>query len=145
MKDQEIFEQLERLGAAFPWEKVQLWIKRAPEGKIIFTSYIGGNEKLGFRYEIESSDVSVTEAIDHMLERHAKEHQDAERARKKKIMELEIELAKLKQSGPLILPPFRPCLLLGVSNPSTEDRPAQERPPAPEYVNVKSRTDDIPF
>lgn len=138
MKDQTIFEALEKLGAAFPWEEVQIWIKRSPEGVICFTSHVDGNEKLGFRFEFESSIVSVTEAVDQMIERHAKDHQDAERARKAKIMELELELAKLKQTGPLTLPPFRPCLLLGVSNPRTEE-PATEKPVhRPEFINVES-------
>lgn len=142
MKDQEIFEQLERLGAAFPWEEVSVNIRRAPAGVFSFWVHLQGDQQLGLNWDCASGN-TIADAVEQIIRKNP--DRDPEKSRLKKIRELQMQIAKIQAKGPLTLPPFRPCLLLGVSNPSTEDRPAPERPPAPEYVNVESRREEPPF
>lgn len=37
----DIIGQLERLAEACPWDRVDVWVQREPEGKYSFVAYIG--------------------------------------------------------------------------------------------------------
>jgi len=144
MKDQEIFEALEQLGAAFPWESVDVWVRREPAGIINYTVYLNGAAEIGLESDFGHGK-TVAEAVADAMK--LKDRRDPAQTIKDKINRLKRDILKLEQvAQTLALPPFCPCLLLGVSNPVTEPEPApplRERPPA--YINVESSKDEVPF
>jgi hypothetical protein len=133
MTDTRLFEILERLGAAFPWQKVAIWVQRAPEGALDYVAYVYEGFDMGLD-STSATGPTPEEAVEKLIREHAK--QDPEVRRKEKIRELMLQIEKLRavQIG---LPPFVPCRQLGVGNPP--------RPPKPtsDYVNVESET--VPF
>lgn len=132
MNDQEIYQQLERLAEAFPWDRVDIWIERAPEGVYRFTAYIADNQKTGAK-SIFTNGASAAEAVDDAI-KQAPSH-DPEQSRLARIKELEHELARLqvRQFG---LPPYRAPNQLGFG------KPAEERASGPVIVNIESERTD---
>ena len=113
---EEILIALEQLGQAFPWEKVQIWTQRTPEGKISFVSYIDGTVdgvSNAFGSVIAHAD-DLGELVRNTVQ-HAGEH-DPEQRRQKVIREMEEKIARLKATE-FSLPPYVPNRELCERNP----------------------------
>lgn len=109
---EEILGELERLAAACPWDTVDVWITRYPEGKYRYTAYIKENQQLGSHSVFGNGDTAeeaVTKAIREAGDR------SPEHARAKKIAELEDRITKLR-SVEIGLPPYIPNRELAVRN-----------------------------
>lgn len=134
MQDSKILAALERIGAMYPWDKVQLWIGRAPGGKIEFTVYLASdsdravNSAYGFGSTIE-------EAI--QCCRKDAGDRDPEKTCQDKIRELEEALRKLRAAN-FGDPPYRPGYHLapGALNLSVDIEATATAAPA---------KDDVPF
>lgn len=137
----ELFAQLERLAAHCPWEKVDIWTCREPEGSISFTAYAAGLRE----FEIECAwghGPSPEKAVDKLVS-ESPGGRNPEAACKQKIAKLEMEIMKLK-SATFTLAPYRPTPMIG--GPTTP-----EPPPAPavksaievETVTVERNPDDV--
>ena len=100
----DIIEQVERLADACPWDKVELWVCRQPEGDYGFTAHVDKNEKFGFDY-IFCSERTAVEAVDRAIEEA--EGRNPSEARNKKIAQLREQIEKL-QSVVIGMPPYRP-------------------------------------
>jgi hypothetical protein len=107
-----ILEQLERLAAGFPWDGVELWVKRKPEGTYHFTSYVKENPKFGSP-ALWGSGKTPEGAVDDALRRAT--GRDPEEMRQKAIKELQDKIAKLQavEIGP---PPYVPNRELALRN-----------------------------
>ena len=113
-----IIEQLERLGAAFPWDAVDMWIQREPAGKYSFTSYVRDNPKFGFDSVFGHGD-SPQAAVDEII--NLAKQRDPEISRNMAIRKLQDKIAKL-ESVIVGLPPYKPNRELArVNVPSTVD------------------------
>lgn len=112
-----IIEQLERLAAAFPWDPVELDLKRTPEGEYRFVAYLSENEKFGFP-SIYASGESPEDAVSQTI--RAGKDRDPEIARRKKITDLQEKIEKL-QALVIGLPPYRPGRELTLNVPATVD------------------------
>lgn len=99
-----IIEQIERLGAACPWQGVDVWVKRSPEGAYSFTSYASEESKYGIPALWGHGD-TPEEAVSDLIKQAATN--TPELARSKKISELREQIEKL-QSVVIGLPPYRP-------------------------------------
>lgn len=100
---------VERLAAAFPWDKVELDIHREPQGNYYFVAWVPQNEKFGFP-SIIGTDNSLTAAVDKAIAQVG--GRDPEIARQNKIRELQEAIVKL-QAVVIGLPPYRPGRELG--------------------------------
>lgn len=108
MKDSAILAALERLGAAFPWDEVNIWIERSPRGAVCFTAYVRGDSARGTESIVACSETlagATNEAI-----AKSPSH-DVEANRERKIAELKEQLAKLEALD-LRYPPYRPGTIL---------------------------------
>lgn len=117
MKDRTILAALERLGAAFPWDKVSIHIDRNPDGEFKWWVVIHDNPTFGFRFECNASNHvhNDIEALVAYAILHWSDGRDPEKARDNKIKELKEQVDKL-QSVVLGLPPFRPNRELAMNN-----------------------------
>lgn len=100
----DIIGELERLAAACPWDNVDIWICRKPEGAYRFVAYIRDNGKLGLPGAFGHG-ASPKEAVDDALKETA--NRDPEIMREKKIAELCDQIERL-QEVVIGLPPYRP-------------------------------------
>ena len=113
-----IIEQLERLGAAFPWDAVDIWVKREPEGRYDFTAYVRDNPKFALP-SIFGSGSNPKEAVDDSIRQW--KDRDPDIMRRKKIRELEEQIKRL-QEVVIGLPPYRPGReLSNIEAPATVD------------------------
>jgi hypothetical protein len=110
----DIIGELERLAAAFPWDSVDLWITREPEGRCKFTAYIRDNAKFGFP-SLSGWGDTPSEAVDCAVTEAA--NRDPERARKQKLAELKAQIEKL-HAVVIGLPPYRPNRELSNGEPA---------------------------
>lgn len=135
MNDTQLFAELERFAASYPWQKVSIWVQRTPEGKLDYVAYLYANDQMGMAGN-SCTKPTVTEAIDQLMRETPP--QDPENRRLAKIRELELQLAKLRmvQVG---LPPYVPSLQLGYSNPGSDK---EEHPSA---IDVPSSSEEVPF
>lgn len=131
VSEQGIIEGLETVAAAFPWESVEIWIRREPNGDCSFVVYLNGNKEIGLD-ATSFSRRTVAEAVEEAL--RDKDKRDPEIARLQKIRALK-EQAQRLESVVLGLPPYRPGCWL------TEGT-VQDAPPI-EVATVK--TDEVPF
>lgn len=92
------------MAAACPWDKVELWVCRQPEGEYGFTAHVNKNEKFGFDY-IFCSEQTAIGAVDRAIQEA--EGRDPEQARKKKIAQLKESIERL-QAVVVGIPPYRP-------------------------------------
>jgi hypothetical protein len=100
----DIISEIERLAEALPWDQVDIWTRRTPEGEYRFVAYVHDNAKFGFSSE-SSSELSPKDAVDSVLKDCA--NRDPEIARKKKIAELKAQIEKL-QAVLIGMPPWKP-------------------------------------
>lgn len=104
----DIVGQLERLAQACPWDTVDLWISREPEGKTNFTAHVKENATFGFPY-IFGHDQTPEEAVTRAVKQTG--NRDPEISRKQAIAELQSKIEKL-QAVVIGLPPYRPGRIL---------------------------------
>lgn len=114
MKDNEIMEALETLAATFPWDDVDIWIHRYPQGDMTFSAILNDNNKLGFRFA-SSRGTTPMEAVKRIAESEVGKR-DPEISRKRRIQELTAEVARLQEMV-IGLPPYRPNRELAQVNP----------------------------
>ena len=100
----DIIGQLERMAEALPWDAVDLWIKRKPDGKVEFTAYVRENEKFGFPSQWGAGE-TPSAAVDQIIERCV--CRDPEIARANKVAELKAQIEKL-QAVVIGMPPWKP-------------------------------------
>lgn len=112
--NRDIIEAIETLGASFPWDTVDLWIVRQPEGHIHFSAILNANDKFGWQFCSESADAPM-EAVKRLCETEQGKR-DPETQRAKKIAELKEKIAKL-EAVVLGMPPYRPNTELCAVNP----------------------------
>lgn len=139
MREPELFNVLERVAAAFPWESVAIWTKREPGGAISFTAAADGNKELGYSWNCEHGS-TPEEAAESLIKRTVRK--EPESAIKEQVAKLQAEIERLKNKQ-LSLPPYRPTPFLGAP-------PEIEPPPLPASkltVTVESTVekDDVPF
>lgn len=91
--DISIFAALERLAAACPWDRVDIWVERAPKGEILYHAIVHDNQQFGFPFLAGTSEKDPEEAVDALLRRV--EDRDPENARNAKIAELKSLIQKL--------------------------------------------------
>lgn len=114
--NQRILETLESLGAALPWETVDLWIGREPEGHLSFTTHVGETD-FGAPYAFGHGETPEQAAQDLLAK--VGDSRDPEKARAKKVRELQEQIEKL-QSVVLGMPPYRPNRELAECAPSLQ-------------------------
>ena len=101
--DSAILAALERLGALFPWENVELWVTRAPQGTLSFTAHLAGDGKgMSFCF---GHGLTVAETVADLI--RAAGIRDPEALRERKLAELREEIRKLEALD-LRYPPYRP-------------------------------------
>lgn len=110
----DIIGQLERLAEGFPWDEVELSLKRKPEGEIRFVVYIPRNEQFGFE-SIFGFDQTPEQAVTQALSRAGA--RDPDLARNAKIVELRQQIEKL-QAVVIGMPPYRPNRELSNGEPA---------------------------
>lgn len=106
----ELFKWLETLAAHCPWEAVAIWARREPDGKITFTSYAEGAEKLGLKCDFGHGN-TPEEAVKDLQHDHP-DRTNLEEKIKAKINELQMQIYKLEQIQNA-LPPYKPCPMIG--------------------------------
>lgn len=104
LTDSMVLEALETMAAQFPWDTVRISIERKPEGDCEFTVGVNENKKLGFDYECGWGS-NPQSAVQHLIERSGE--RDPEKARNRKIAELEDQIRKLN-AVIIGMPPYRP-------------------------------------
>lgn len=124
INDQQIFSALERFGAQFPWQQVEVWVKRQPDGTIRFTAYLNAESRLGLDSNSSCSEV-LEDAIAAVVRESGGKSPEANRDRA--VEQLEQQLKTLK-AVTFDDPPYRPGtrLAAGALQPSVdvETRPA---------------------
>lgn len=101
-----ILNALEALAASFPWDTVDIWIRREPKGEIAFTAYVEANIKLGFKC-IFGHGRTAMDAVNAALNEPEARNREPEMQRAKAIRELEQKIEQLK-AVEIGLPPYRP-------------------------------------
>lgn len=99
-----IIEALEVLAAAMPWDTVELDVTRKPEGELSFAAWLHKNDKFGFPMECGFGN-SPAKAANEIMAKAGE--RDPEKARARKIAELQEQIAKL-QAVTIGLPPYKP-------------------------------------
>lgn len=112
--DLDIIGQIERLAEAFPWDVVDIWLQRDPEGKYRFTAYLHQNDRFGFSSDFGHGE-TPNEAAEDLIKRA--NQRDPEIARKSKVAELMATIERL-QAVVIGLPPYRPNRELCYGNPA---------------------------
>lgn len=114
--DCEILGALEAFGAAFPWDKVDLWLIREPEGTIRYSAILNENSKFGFNFA-SASGQTARDAVTQIIAQQ-EGRRDPEAARLKKLAELREQIQRL-EAVVLGMPPYRPNSELAEHNPIT--------------------------
>lgn len=112
--NRDIIEAVETLAASFPWDKVDLWIVRQPEGQMWFSAILNENSKFGFPFASASGEGPM-DAVRRICEEQLGKR-DPDIARRKKIADLKEQIAKL-EAVVLGMPPYRPNTELCEVNP----------------------------
>lgn len=105
MNNNNIMEQLERLAAAFPWDKVDIWVCREPQGAIEFKGIVHDNRMFGFDF-VSATGSTPEESVDKVIA-HNENRRNPESARESKIEELQEQIKRLL-SVEIGLPPYVP-------------------------------------
>jgi hypothetical protein len=116
IKSDDIIAQVERLAEACPWDDVDLWTRRTPEGKYDFTAYVRDNPTYGLK-SVFGNGKSPNEAVTDAIKQTA--NRDPEISRRLAIAELQSKIEKL-QAVVIGLPPYRPGRILGNGQASIE-------------------------
>lgn len=113
----EIMVSLETMAQAMPWDLVEIWAKRAPEGEYSYTAYVAEQKQFGFPSIFGTGDTPMAAALDAMREAGGK--RDPDIARKVKLAELKAQIEKL-QAVVCGMPPYRPNRELAEMIPATK-------------------------
>lgn len=100
-----IIAAIERLAEACPWQHVDIWITRKPEGTYAFTAYAHEEPKFGIRSAWGHGGNTPDEAVDNLLKNHL--IRTPEEARRVAVAELRDKIEKL-QAAIIGLPPYKP-------------------------------------
>lgn len=104
----DLFAQLERLGASFPWERVELQLERAPAGAVTFTAYVSSDNNKNLEY-IFGRGGSPKDAVDDAIKQAAaKGSREPESLRSKRLAQLREAIKKLEEAVIPTMPPFVP-------------------------------------
>lgn len=128
---------LERMAQAFPWETVQIWVKREPAGELTFTTYLEPCRAKGFECVFGHGE-TPNQAVDDLIKQAG--DRDPEKLRLKVIRELEEQLAQIK-AAQFGLPPYRPNRQLCETNPELSNYRQTRR----ETVDVETVKEQVPF
>lgn len=112
INDLNIIEQLERLAQACPWQRVDIWTTREPEGKYRFTAYAQEETKYGLPTQWGRGN-SPEEAVSQLIKDAV--IVDPETARKLAVQKLQSQIEAL-QAVVIGLPPYRPNRELSAIN-----------------------------
>lgn len=130
LNDQTIFQQIERVAQLCPWDRVDVWVTRIPEGTFRFTVYINSTIpefKVGSIFgHGDTPEAAADDAL-----KQAGEDRDPNRIRLLEIQKLRLQIAKLETMN-FGLPPYQPPRQIGEPAPAAAQRP----PPAPSHINV---------
>jgi hypothetical protein len=102
----DILLELERLAAAFPWDRVNVEIHREPNGETRFVVYVPSNEACGFYDSIYVGASSMQAAVDRAISEHA-HTRDPKIMQERAIKAMEEKLAKLRAAN-FDFPPYVP-------------------------------------
>lgn len=105
MKNVEILEALEVLAAAMPWDTVNIWIERRPEGKISYAAIVQDNPKFGLQFDSAHGDTPIA-AVERLIKDNDGKR-NPEVAREKKLVELKRQIEQL-QEVVIGMPPYVP-------------------------------------
>lgn len=119
MSNQEVFEALETLAASLPWDSVDIWVQRKPEGEIRFVAIANENRDIGLSFASAGGKTPM-EAVTKLCENQIG-RRDPELSRKRRLQELAAEVARL-QALTIGLPPYRPNRELAECNPINVDQ-----------------------
>lgn len=129
LPDQIVYQQIEILASDYPWDQIDLWLRRAPEGIYTFTFYTP-DHKSGMPFVFGHGSTIEEAAADF---RKQAGDRDPEKGRLRKIQELEREIAKLKIKS-FLLPPYRAPGQIGYGEPVRDEA----KPEAPRFVNIEA-------
>lgn len=104
MQDQAIFIALETIGALCPWEQVEIWTRRKPNGEISFTLYLQGNSDFGLSGDCNCGS-TLADCIAYAQQ--VSEKRKPETFRQKKLEELRRQIQTLENLR-IESPPYRP-------------------------------------
>lgn len=121
LTDSDIVGALEALGAQFPWDTVDLWISRTPEGTVAFTAHLPSNNDFGTGYVFGHGDSPMAAVEDCRRQAGIRE---PEAARQAKIRELKEQIEKLQSVVMPNLPPYKPGTWLTNGSSTVEAEPA---------------------
>lgn len=137
MKDREIFEALEVLSQHCPWEGVDIWITREPNGKMAYTAYARGIDKLKLENAFGNSDKTPMEAVRDLIKRHP--DRNPSRKRDERVIELQAEIHRLKTMDFSLIPwRARPLLSVGGNPEPEEEQPEPVQPRRQGTIDVES-------
>lgn len=100
-----------------PWDRVDIWVTRTPEGEYRFTAYVADNQKFGFP-SLFANGATPEEAVNEIAVKSAS--RDPHLAIEAAIREMEEKITKLKETV-IGLPPYKPNRELVIKVPSTVD------------------------
>lgn len=110
IKSSDLIAQLERLAEACPWQHVDLWITRRPQGTYSFTAYAREEPKYGLPSGWGHGGSTPKEAVDKLLKEH--NLRDPVESRKLAVAKLQKQIEEL-QAVVIGLPPYIPNRELG--------------------------------
>ena len=137
MKDREILTALETLSAHCPWERVDLWITREPNGVLRFTAYAAGVDEMKMAAAFGNGD-SPEKAVEQL--KRIQPDRNLEKYRHQEITRLQMQIAKLQQVS-FVLPPWRPRQSLTIGENPKAETPGEPERRAPAFINVESTTE----
>lgn len=94
LTDIAILAALETLAAAMPWDSVEIWIKRNPEGTYYYTTCVDANDQFGWQ-TVFGHGHTIDELVKDTIA-SAGNRRDPEEQRRKKIEELHEQIRKLE-------------------------------------------------
>lgn len=133
--NQQFYEALERISAAFPFEETRLEVVRTPAGQYRYVASLSSHDDLGLPFECSIAD-TLPECEAGILA--YKDKRQPEANIKSKIRELEQKIAKLRVAlMNLALPAWQPIKQLGIGNPAPAAPPEK-----PKFINVEATVEE---
>lgn len=114
--DNAILTALERLGAQFPWDPIEISINRKPNGETSFTAYMMQNEGRGVRSVLACAD-TLSEVCSELVQKAG--NRNPESLREALVAKLKAQIQNLEKAD-FSMPPYRPGTLLAPGALKTE-------------------------
>lgn len=105
LSDVTILAALEAMGAALPWDPVEIWVKRMPTGEYRYTACVDQNSQFGWG-SIFGHGLTLEALVKDVIAQGAG-RRDPEEQRRKKIEELKEQIRKLEEVV-IGFPPYVP-------------------------------------